>query len=279
MKDAHSSADDRLSETPAPRHPGNVPRVPPQTTPMDARPGDPSAGDAKPPADPRATVATPLDVRPDDLSAGDAAPSDASPADASPEAVVQAPAPAASAPGAPTETSASPESGPEAPETDGFRPPHPDALRLEMVIGGLVVGVIATLLLGTATLLTLLLDLAPFGTVLIWGAPALVLSILVYFLLIHPRRRHRRYRYRVDERGLEIRQGVWWRSHRSIAHSRLQHSDVTQGPLERAMGLAKVIVHTAGTHAASTIVSGLSLARAHAVRDELIRESDEADGV
>ena len=77
-----------------------------------------------------------------------------------------------------------------------------------------------------------------------------------------------------------VRQGVWWRSHRFIPRSRLQHSDLAQGPLQRRLGLADLIVHTAGTHAAETKVEGLALETARAVRDRLTAASDgDTDGV
>jgi membrane protein YdbS with pleckstrin-like domain len=51
----------------------------------------------------------------------------------------------------------------------------------------------------------------------------------------------------VDARGLEIRRGVFWRSVVNVPRSRVQHTDVSQGPLERSYGLGTLIVYTAGT--------------------------------
>ena len=49
---------------------------------------------------------------------------------------------------------------------------------------------------------------------------------------------------------------------------------------ERYLGLASVVVHTAGTHEAETTLSGLSIETARAVREQLTGETDdEADGV
>lgn len=149
----------------------------------------------------------------------------------------------------------------------GFRHRHPDALKLDLAIGGGFLGC-ATLAVFAATTLLVLAGLSPW----LLAAAVLVPAILAVPLLAVPRWRHRRYLYRVDERGLELRQGVWWRSHRFIAHTRVQHTDVAQGPLQRQLGLANLVVHTAGTHAARTTVSGLALAGARELRDRLTAE-------
>ena len=94
-----------------------------------------------------------------------------------------------------------------------------------------------------------------------------------------PRARYRRPRYRVDERGLTIRRGIFWRSETFIPRTRVQHTDVVQGPLQRLYELATLIVHTAGTQDASVGLSGLSYSAALPIRDFLIGGDDEEGGV
>ena len=50
----------------------------------------------------------------------------------------------------------------------------------------------------------------------------------------------------------------------------MQHTDVSQGPLERRFGLATLVVHTAGTAHASVELPGLQHAVAIEVRDFLV---------
>ena len=69
--------------------------------------------------------------------------------------------------------------------------------------------------------------------------------------------------YFLDERGIEIRRGVWWRHVVHVPRSRVQHTDVNQGPIERTYGLAHLIIHTAGTISASVALEGLERAVAH----------------
>lgn len=76
--------------------------------------------------------------------------------------------------------------------------------------------------------------------------------------------------YRLDDEGLEIRRGVVWRSIINVPRSRVQHTDVSQGPLERSHGLSTLIVHTAGTEHARVGLAGLSREDALSLRDQLL---------
>ena len=98
------------------------------------------------------------------------------------------------------------------------------------------------------------------------------LVILAWATYVLPAAEHRRAAWRLSESGLEIRRGIFWRREITVPRARVQHTDVRQGPLERQYGVAKLVVHTAGTVAASVELSGLSLPIAKWLRDELIGE-------
>ena len=57
---------------------------------------------------------------------------------------------------------------------------------------------------------------------------------------------------------------------------RVQHIDVTRGPLEKMFGVATLVVHTAGTHNSIVTLPGLAPERAAAIRD-IIREHVRTD--
>lgn len=80
--------------------------------------------------------------------------------------------------------------------------------------------------------------------------------------------------YRVDADGLEIRRGVYWREVINVPRSRVQHTDVSQGPLERRHGLATLVVYTAGTEHAKVTLPGLEHAIALAIRQHLLPGHD-----
>jgi hypothetical protein len=61
-----------------------------------------------------------------------------------------------------------------------------------------------------------------------------------------------------------------WRSVVNVARSRIQHTDVSQGPLERRFGLAGLLIYTAGTDHAEVQLRGLDHATALRIRDHLL---------
>lgn len=100
-----------------------------------------------------------------------------------------------------------------------------------------------------------------------WGAAA---ALLAAWCLAWPRVRYRHLRYRLDAQGFTIRRGVIWRSVTSVPKLRVQHTDVSQGPIERAFDLATLVIHTAGTQDASVSLGGLPHGAALRIRDYLI---------
>jgi membrane protein YdbS with pleckstrin-like domain len=74
----------------------------------------------------------------------------------------------------------------------------------------------------------------------------------------------------VDDAGLEIARGVLWRHQISVPRSRIQHTDVTQGPVDRRFGLGTLVIYTAGTEHAAIPIEGLAHETALALRDALL---------
>jgi membrane protein YdbS with pleckstrin-like domain len=100
---------------------------------------------------------------------------------------------------------------------------------------------------------------------------------LGWWLQVWPAISYRYASYIVDASGMEIREGVVWRTVTNVPRSRVQHTDVSQGPLERRFGIATLVIHTAGTDAAVVSVHGLTHETALAIRDHLLpREGPDA---
>jgi len=106
-----------------------------------------------------------------------------------------------------------------------------------------------------------------------WAALGLLTPALGWGALGWPPIAIRAVRYRYGPGGIEIRRGVWWRRTIMIPAARIQHTDVTQGPLLRRFGLATLTVHTAATKATSVSLPGLAHGDALRVRDALTRAS------
>jgi len=100
---------------------------------------------------------------------------------------------------------------------------------------------------------------------------------LGWWLQVWPAISYRYASYIVDASGMEIREGVVWRTVTNVPRSRVQHTDVSQGPLERRFGVATLVIHTAGTDAAVVSLHGLTHETALAIRDHLLpREGPDA---
>lgn len=91
-------------------------------------------------------------------------------------------------------------------------------------------------------------------------------------------RRHRRTSWRLDTHSLAVLQQHLWYSDTRVPRARVQHLDVRRGPLERSLGLATLVVHTAGSRMDAVSLSGLELADAESLR-ELLARPDDHDGL
>ena len=110
--------------------------------------------------------------------------------------------------------------------------------------------------------------------VLIWGVGSVALA---WFSYRWPEIEYRHTSYRVDADGIQIRSGVYWREVTHVPRSRVQHTDVAQGPLERKYGLGRVVIYTAGTAHSRIVLPGVAHSTALTIRDHLLpRESDDA---
>ncbi|WP_284734483.1 PH domain-containing protein [Sphingosinicella terrae] len=96
-----------------------------------------------------------------------------------------------------------------------------------------------------------------------------ILVALLASLIVLPPRRYRAWAYREEADELHIRSGLLVRSSTVVPFGRVQHIDVTHGPVERRFGLATLVLHTAGTRGASVPLPGLLQAEAEAMRDRI----------
>jgi membrane protein YdbS with pleckstrin-like domain len=108
----------------------------------------------------------------------------------------------------------------------------------------------------------------------------IVLLASTLWAFLTPALRYRRFRFSVQGSRLWIRSGVFFHREKSIPLARIQHVDVSRGPLERMFGLARVTVFTAGGRLATAQIPGLEPARADALRLELLGATESlAQGV
>jgi membrane protein YdbS with pleckstrin-like domain len=138
-----------------------------------------------------------------------------------------------------------------------------------LIVAGVTFGFAVSLWIGSGVLV--------FGLFLLptW---AIVIAGFAWLLQRWPAIAYRFSSYRIDEGGIEIRQGVYWRTITNVPRSRVQHTDVSQGPLERRFGLGTLVIYTAGTTHSKVNLSGLDFDVARRIRAHLL-PSDQSDAV
>jgi len=96
-----------------------------------------------------------------------------------------------------------------------------------------------------------------------------VLLAVLYLLIRVPLRRYQARGFQLGGDRLRVVRGLMFHSDTVVPFGRVQHIDVHQGPIERAYGLATLVLHTAGNHNASVSLPGLAHADAVAMREEI----------
>ncbi len=105
-------------------------------------------------------------------------------------------------------------------------------------------------------------------TFLVVGGVTVALSVL----------RYRVWRFQVREDSLFLERGVFTRTTTVVPYVRIQHVDSSRGPVERAVGLASVVVYTAGSRGADVTIPGLTPEDAEALQQRLKRLAIAAEG-
>jgi uncharacterized protein len=154
-----------------------------------------------------------------------------------------------------------------------FQAQDPQFKLVEKITGWIVLAILVVIAFVFMSVLAV--GMSPIGP-LYWSLMILCIALLAligWCLQAYPAAAHRNYRWRFGEQGLEIKRGVWFRQEVSVPRARVQHTDVHQGPLLRKFGLAKLIVHTAGTRDATVELEGLNIETARSLRDHLVNDT------
>jgi uncharacterized protein len=122
---------------------------------------------------------------------------------------------------------------------------------LLLVAGGVVLGVVARDELGWPS----------------WPAPLAIALLAIWAVAVAPRRRWAAWGWALDDDEMHVAHGVWEQVHTVVPLDRVQHIDVAQGPFERMFGVARLVLHTAGTAHALVVLPGISRPDAERLRD------------
>jgi membrane protein YdbS with pleckstrin-like domain len=167
-----------------------------------------------------------------------------------------------------------------APEPAEWHQLDPRKIQLDRITGWITTAVLSFGWLFATTIVALVSDDAPtwlrWALILLWPLFTVAVALLSYRW---PPIEHRHARYRIDDELIEIQRGVVWRASIAVPRSRVQHLDVTQGPLQRRYGLGVLVIYTAGTEHSQVALDGLSYEVAQTLRDRLLPRDAQIDGV
>lgn len=153
----------------------------------------------------------------------------------------------------------------------------PRVVELDRIVGWIVTAVVSFGMFLAAVSTLIASTLPGWATAAIVGGWIGATGLLAWWLQVWPAISYRHSSYIVDASGIEIRQGVVWHTVTNVPRSRVQHTDVSQGPLERRFGIGTLVIHTAGTDEAVVSLNGVTHGTALAIRDHLLpREGPDA---
>lgn len=117
---------------------------------------------------------------------------------------------------------------------------------------------------------------APNGFLLLQTlATFLLLALFALWYLFWPPATWKKKAWRLTPSTLEYHHGVLFHHEHFVPRSRVQHTEVSQGPLQRRHDLATLTIYTAGERFADLAISGLEVELARSIRDELLSLSSD----
>lgn len=139
---------------------------------------------------------------------------------------------------------------------------HPRYARAQQVVRGAVIGVVALVWLAV-----LLLRDPPLLAILVIAGTGAIIGAL---LLIWPVIALPRCGYALRERDMIYRHGVIFRNVTTVPFNRIQHVEVSSGPIDRRFGIGTLKLYTAGGSGGDLSVGGLAADTAERLRDFIL---------
>jgi membrane protein YdbS with pleckstrin-like domain len=155
--------------------------------------------------------------------------------------------------------------------TDGPRAIHAAVQKVWLVESG-----ISQLILASFTILLEFFFLRKLGGS--WRIPVVMPLLWVVIFcwgVAMVKRRWRSWSYEVTDFEVILRWGVWQRVQRFVPRDRVQHVDITSGPIARKLGLVHFHLYVAGAHGSIGAIPGLTPTEAEELRDMLVESQAE----
>lgn len=150
------------------------------------------------------------------------------------------------------------------PAASESQPLPPAALRLWRVRSGAVVGFVA-IIIAVAGVVAVVAGESVFAVVALAVVAGLVAGWWFGTGWVF-----RSYRWVLGPDTVELWRGVWVRRHEVLPRARVQNVTQTAGPVARSMGLATVMIHSAGVRTPNVVIPDIAAEVAAVLRSELL---------
>ena len=137
--------------------------------------------------------------------------------------------------------------------------------RIEAAIGGVI---LATVIVTIDLAVSKATGSNPVPGGVVGGLVALSLFLWLQYVAV---KKFDFWRYDVGEDELGVAHGIWWQARIYVPRARIQHVDITAGPISRALGLATVTVFVGGQAGAVAVIPGLATEEADQFRRTLMK--------
>lgn len=128
-----------------------------------------------------------------------------------------------------------------------------------------------SLMIGMACFVVLALSHMEWQVPSAWVAGAIVtVGVLTASAFLVAEMGYRKMGYLLRQHDISYRSGWLLRSQVTVPMSRIQHSEIFRGPLDRWLGLSTLRIFTAGSSGANLSIPGLKAETAHALRRALL---------
>ena len=87
----------------------------------------------------------------------------------------------------------------------------------------------------------------------------------------------KRKKYALREHDIIYSSGLIWRQKTVVPFSRIQHVEVTEGPIDRLFDLSRLNIYTAGGSSSDLTIPGLMPSRAESIKHYILNRNSQLD--
>lgn len=148
-----------------------------------------------------------------------------------------------------------------------YSPLEKDMLKADIILTGVIffVGIIVLLFLHHYIQLEWLVSYG--NWVLICLVTLMIISIVFTYFAFHKKS------YAVREKDIVYNSGLFWRSSVAIPFNRVQHCEVSIGPIDRMFNLSELKIFTAGGSSSDLSIEGLNPETSNRLKDFIVNKT------